>query len=60
MIREVIFLLSGEEGTLFTLTEDGRFEICSGIADVRMCLSEKELVKPLHKVGANVAYVYSL
>ena len=53
MIREVIFMLSGQSGALFTVNIDDQFEICDGI-DV-LSPSEKETLKPLMKIGSNVA-----
>ena len=48
MIREVIFMLSGQSGALFTVNIDDQFEICDGI-DV-LSPSEKETLKPLMKI----------
>lgn len=55
MIREMLFMLSGQPGTLFVLQNSGHFEMSAGVADVGLCPSEKELVKPLLKIGSNVA-----
>lgn len=57
MIREMLFMLSGQPGALFVLTDNGQFEMCSGIADVGLCQSEKEIIKPLLKIGSNVAFL---
>ena len=57
MIRELLFMLSGQPGALFVLKDNGQFEMCSGIADVGLCQSEKEIIKPLLKIGSNVAFL---
>ena len=54
MIREVIFMLSGQSGALFTINNDGLFEICA--IDV-LSPSEKDTLKPLMKIGSNVAFL---
>ena len=51
MIREVIFMLSGQSGALFIVNIDDQFEICGGMFSP----SEKETLKPSMKIGSNVA-----
>ncbi|EFX83173.1 hypothetical protein DAPPUDRAFT_302112 [Daphnia pulex] len=57
MIRELLFMLSGQPGALFVKKDNGQFEMCSAIADVGLCQSEKEIIKPLLKIGSNVAFL---
>lgn len=57
MIREMLFMLAGRPGALFLLKDDCQFEMCAGMADAGLCHSEKELLKPLLKIGSNVAFL---
>ena len=57
MIREMLFMLSGQPGALFVMKDGKQFEMCAGIADVGLCPSEKEIIKPLLKIGSNVAFL---
>ena len=59
MIRELLFMLNGRSGALFVLKENGKFELCAGMADAGLCASEKEMIKPLLKIGSNVAHLIS-
>lgn len=57
MIRELLFMLNGQSGAMFVMKENGNFELCAGMADVALCSSEKEMIKPLLKIGSIVAYL---
>lgn len=50
-------MLCGQPGTLFVMKDSGQFEMSAGIADVGLCSSEKEIIKPLLKIGSNVAFL---
>jgi hypothetical protein len=50
-------MLSGRPGALFVMKDNGQFDMCSGIADVGLCQSEIEMIKPLLKIGSNVAFL---
>lgn len=53
----MLFMLSGQPGALFVMKDNEQFEMCSGIADVGLCQSEKEIIKPLLKIGSHVAFL---
>lgn len=53
MQREVIFMLSGYGGSIFTTRDDGPFEICPGVGFLSP--SERETLKPLLRIGSIVS-----
>lgn len=55
MIRELVFMLGGQTGALFVKNHNGQFEICCGVANLSP--SERELLKPLLKIGSNVSFL---
>lgn len=50
-----MLMLNGYSGTLFNTREDGCFELCETMANMAICDSEKEILKPLIEVGSIVA-----
>ena len=57
MIREVLFMLNGYAGSIFTCknSQEGPFEICAGLTSLTP--AEKEVLKPLLKIGSNVRFL---